>query len=382
MATPITAPRLDANDDFVSVTSILVEEGQAVKREEPLLELETTKAVMSVEAESDGYVLKLACAEGDQVAVGAVLLWFGERPDETVPESFAGQVPAAAAPEGGPTGHPTMKALKLLQEHGIEAEAVPRSGERLTAQDVMAYLGQAKASGAADPARSAQASGPVPSGLAPGRIVTLTPQERGMLNTVLWHREQAAATYLERAYDPAPWAEFARDFASRHSLFLDPLLALMTYRMVRAAADRPEVNATIVNGEKYLYDHVNPGFTIRTQDALYLAVVHRAEGLDALDFVQALFGLQKRAMGHKLRPEETQAATIAFSSLAATNVSRHVPVLPPYASLMVSHASPDDGPDANRAVLGATYDHRMVDGYGVATFLQTMTTPPGKDEWA
>ena len=106
---------------------------------------------------------------------------------------------------------------------------------------------------------------------------------------------------------------------------------------------------------------------------LYLAVVQRADDLDEWALVGALGELQRHAMAHKLSPEEARGATVSFSSMSRWKVRRHVPVLPPWTSLIVAHTAPSrDG----TAVLGATYDHRVLTGADVAGALETLSQPP------
>jgi hypothetical protein len=66
-------------------------------------------------------------------------------------------------------------------------------------------------------------------------------------------------------------------------------------------------------------------------------------------------------------------ATIAFTSMARWNVSRHVPILPPHTGLIVAHSAPRG---SGRAVLGATYDHRLLSGFDVVQVLQALAQPP------
>jgi len=103
-------------------------------------------------------------------------------------------------------------------------------------------------------------------------------------------------------------------------------------------------------------------------------VVQQADSLDVRAFIDALGEVQRHAMAQKLRPDELQGATLGFSSMARWRVSRHVPVLAPYTSLMVAHSAP--GREGGLAVLGASYDHRMLNGADVSRLLQVLTEPP------
>jgi len=193
-----------------------------------------------------------------------------------------------------------------------------------------------------------------------------------MLHTVLWHRDRAAAAYLEIEYDPKPWEEHAARYAAEQKLMLSPLLPLMAFRLAVLGRERPMINATIVDNRRYQYQPVNLGFTVQVGATLYLTVVREAQDMDAARFIGALGEVQRHAMTHKLPASEASGATLSFSSMARWNVSRHIPILPPQTSLIVAHAAPKG---TGKAVLGASYDHRMLTGFDVAQVLQALSRP-------
>jgi pyruvate/2-oxoglutarate dehydrogenase complex dihydrolipoamide acyltransferase (E2) component len=149
-------------------------------------------------------------------------------------------------------------------------------------------------------------------------------------------------------------------------------LPLLAHRLVELARSSDKLNATIVDGARYRFRHVALGFTVQAREILYLVVVREAETMDAVRFVARLGELQRRALSRQLRPEESQGATIGFSSMARWNVSRHMPILPPHTAVMVAHAATRRG---GTAVLGATYDHRVLTGFEVCRLLNQMTAP-------
>jgi pyruvate/2-oxoglutarate dehydrogenase complex dihydrolipoamide acyltransferase (E2) component len=157
---------------------------------------------------------------------------------------------------------------------------------------------------------------------------------------------------------------------------MSPLLPLMAYRLVQLAVERPKINSTIVGDQRYQYDQVNLGFTVQVGDILYLTVTQDAGSLGVADFIQRLGEVQRRAMGHKLKADETQGATIAFSSMSRWKVTRHMPILPPQTALMIAHAANNA---EGRVVLGASYDHRVLSGFDVVRLLQDLAKPPQLD---
>ncbi len=365
MAQPVHAPRVNNNDDVVKVARICVQVGDAVAAGDLLMELETEKATVDVEAESDGYVLAVACEQGQDIAVGAVALWLGATPDEAPPQASAGPVTMVA--DSGMTA----KARLLLRRHALSAGAVPRTAARLTAADVEAYLAlhPPAASSAPTPRRS---SIELP---APAETSPLSSTARGMLATVTWQRDHAAAAYLELEYDPRPWEAAAAAFMRERRLLFSPLLSLMAHRLAQFAHNAG-ANATVLEGETaqlVRYKQANLGFTVQAGEVLYFCVVNAADTLAASDFVHKLFYLQRRAMGHNLTSAEMRGATIGFTSMARWGVRRHQPVLAPNTGVMIAHSA--SAPDGESAILGMTYDHRLLSGFDAVRLLKTLTQP-------
>lgn len=374
MPHPVYVPCVNINDDIVLIVNVAVSAGDPVKVGDVIAEVETDKAVIPVEAEQDGYVLKMLCDVEDRAKVGSVMMWIGDSPDEPVPESDSKK--PAEEPSRKTSQQPTAKARALLEEYRLQAEQIPHQGERLTVRDVEAFIaGHDSAAGIVNAAQAQSREGSeelLPD--VPGSLRSLSAEEHGMASTVTWHRDHAVTAYLEMAYDQKAWEDYAAAFAKRHKFMLSPLLPLMAYRLVKIARDMPKINATLVNGQMYLYDQVNVGFTIQAGETLYLTVIQQADVMDDRQFIDALGEVQRHAIAKKLRPDESMGATLGFSSMARWNVSRHVPVLAPYTALMVAHSAPPGG--GQSAVLGASYDHRILSGHDVANVLQEMTQSP------
>ena len=367
MARPLHVPRVNNNDDSVRIVALGVQEGEFVKSGQVIGAVETDKAVLDVPVESDGYVLKILRHPGETAAVGSVLLWLGDAAGEPAPDE-ASAVEGAASPRL----RPTAKALAMLRDLGLEASGIPSAGDRLTVGDIEAWLAKRPPRAAID---AASAAGPAER--APdiqGELLELAPEERAMLATVAWHRDQAAAGYVEIEYDPAPWNEFAARYAADNRLLLSPLLALLAFRLVELARATPRINATIVGDRRYQYREVNLGFTVQAGATLYLAVVRKAHEMDAARFIDALGEIQRHAVAHKLGPGESSGATTSFSSMSRWGVARHVPIVPPHTSLIVAHAAQRG---SAHAVLGASYDHRLLTGFDAVGVLQALARPPG-----
>jgi pyruvate/2-oxoglutarate dehydrogenase complex dihydrolipoamide acyltransferase (E2) component len=358
MPTPLYTPRVNNNDDSVRLVKLLVKPGDAVRTGQLVAEVETDKANFTVESDRDGFVLSIAKSLNDTIDVGSVLLWIGTTADEAAPAAAAVSAPRAAAKGGA---GPTLKAAQLLTKHGLSASDVPASGERLSVGDVEAFLAS----------RAGIGKGSASPAIAPGIARPLTPEERGMLRTVLWQRDEAVPGYVELAFEAGAWDRAASDYQKREKLLLSPLLALMAHRLARLAAAQPGLNSTIVGDARHVYSAVNLGFTIQSDTTLYLGVVHDAASLGCREFIEQLGRTQRGALAHTLRAADLTGATISFSSMARWNVARHIPVLPPFTSLIVAHAGTRDG----IGTLGATYDHRVLTGFDALSVLQALAQP-------
>src|ERR1051325_4680051 len=131
MVTAVRAPRINSNDDSVRLTRLLAAAGTAVREGDIVAEISTDKAVYTVEAGCDGYVVGTCAAEGEIVSVGGVIVWLASTADERPPLSAG-----AASHHDGEVGEPTVKARTLLLKHGLDARAVPRGGRRLRVADI------------------------------------------------------------------------------------------------------------------------------------------------------------------------------------------------------------------------------------------------------
>ena len=370
MPLPLHTPRVNNNDDVVRLIRIHVKAGDAVDAGDIVAEVETEKASYTVEAEQSGFVLAVIPKLEAMIEVGSVLMWIGATPDEPIPA-----VQHAVA-SGGSTAEPTVKAAQLLAKYGLQASDVPAAGGRLTAKEVEDYVSR-NAAAPRDVQSPAElvATASIPD--AAGTFEDLTTNERGMLRTVLWQHQHAVPGYVEMEYDAPAWDRAAAEYQKQERLLMNPLLALMAYRLVTVVKQHRRLNATIVGERRLVYDTINVGFTVQSDTTLYLAIVRDAGRMTCREFVDRLAQLQRSAMAHRLSNEETSGATVAFTSMARWNVTRHIPVLPPNTALTVAHAASSFG---GRAALGATYDHRVLTGFEALAALSEISRVESMDE--
>ena len=367
MATAIYVPRINNNDDEVKVLAFDVALGDKVERGQIVGQVETDKAVLDVSASAAGFVLGFIAHPEEVVKVGSIMLWLGNEAGESIPDEKRDE---ALLRSTGQIAQITAKARILLTQSGLQADVIPPINGRVTVEAVEHYLA-ATGGLSATPATSGKLPAADVLPAIAGNQVSLSGEEKGMAATVAWHRDFAVPGYIEIEYDLAPWAEYAKQFQQAKGLLMPPLLPLMAWQLIQIAREKPRLNATIIGNKRLEYGQVNLGFTIQAGDALYLAVVRDAQNQDEPGFVNALGDVLRRAVGHNLKESEASGATIGFSSMERWKVTRHIPILSPHTALMVAHAA---GP-VGKGVLGASYDHRVLNGGQVVAMLKKLSTP-------
>ncbi|MCB0332929.1 MAG: 2-oxo acid dehydrogenase subunit E2 [Bdellovibrionales bacterium] len=367
MPSPVFVPRLNANEDVLRLTDILVQSGDKISQGDPIVTLEGGKASLDVEAEQGGYVLGLSVEKGKELSVGSLLCWIGATAEEQIPQKVAPS-PHPSTPAGEtPSRKATMKARALARKLGVDIESVsPSSGDRISADDVIRFSERGGvANGARQPRE--QVSAQTISGYESREFAA---DERVMASTVRWQRDHAVATYLEVEYDQAPWRAYAKKVQEEHGVLFDPLLGLLAHKVAQVVAKTPGANSFVEGNTVYTADQVHLGFTIEARGTLYMGVVRNASELSLQEFLKSLAELQMDAFRGKLSAESSSGMTVSFSSLAKQGVKRHVPILPPRTSLIIAHSalpSREDGTEP--AVLGCTYDHQLLHGATVAGVL-------------
>lgn len=372
MAEPVNVPKINNNDDEVKLIGLDISVGDFVNKGDIIAQIETDKAVVDLESNAKGYVLVINGELESTLKVGDIFVWLGETKDETIPESNKKNNATHTTLQ---TNAPTVKAQLLLQKYKLNADDVPVSGNRLSAGDVQNYASSLGHSSLSSKTTKVVESIEHSTPIVAGTKRALENHERGMLSTVIWHRDVASVGYIELPYNQSAWEAYSQTFSSQRGLLLSPLLPLIAWRLVELCIENPRINATISAMNRYEYDQVNLGFTVQSGNILYLTVVQAANSLDELSFVNKMVELQRNAASHKLKPDELQNATIGFSSMARWKVGRHIPILSPHTAMMIAHTIDSNG----QAVLGASYDHRVLHGGDVVKVLQKLSKPKSTD---
>lgn len=386
MPTPVVMPALGLAQETGRVLTWLRVPGDTVTQGEPLLEIETDKVTVTIEAPATGVLAHVTARAGDVIPVGqaiALVLAFGEpEPAEEVPVAPPPARAATAPPstreaappvEARPVSTPgrrlaaSPKARRLAEEHGVNLSALRGTGPggEILASDVLAA-----AERAGTEQRGAERAGASPQ--TGGTVWRLMAERTTQSWTTAPHfflMREANAQALVRAYDAVRAQEPEATYTD-----------LMIQHIAAALRAHPRLNARWEAGEIVLNEDINIGLAVAVRDGLVVPVVHRADTLSLPAIVAQRRDLVARAQEARLRPEDVRGGTFTFSNLGMYGVDAFQAVInPPQAAILAAgriaprvlavNGVPQVLPTL---IFSLSCDHRVVDGTGGARFLDAL----------
>ena len=373
MATDVIMPALGVAQETGKVLRWLRTEGEEVEKGTPIMEIETDKVTVEVEAPASGKLAGIRVSEGADVPVGdvvAVILAAGEEPPAEAPAPVAAATPVAAPvavatdANGSKTAErrsrrplASPKARRIAQERGVDLSSLAGSGPRgaVIAADVEATR--------VEPA-------PPQLGAVWRRMAERTTQS--------W--QTAPHFYLSRDVEASrleAWRASVRNRSGYERLTHTDLLV----KIAAAALERhPRVNATWRDGGIADNADVNVGIAVAVDDGLVVPVVHGADRLELRAIVERRARLVEAARAGRLRPDDVGGGTFTISNLGMYGVDAFTAILnaPQAAILAVGRIAdrivPIDGRPEVRPMctLTLSFDHRVVDGARGAQFVDTL----------
>ncbi len=419
MASDVLMPRLSDSMEEGTVLKWLVEVGGEVKRGQPLVEIETDKANMTHDADTDGVLLEVLANEGDTLAIGEPIARVGEegeapaQQDEPEPEAPSEEEPKEAEAESKPKEEPEPEsepaapassddgervkaspvARRMAGEMGVELASVQGTGPggRVVKADVEKAAqggGPTKEGGKApaeekaapDEQREAPAAAP-PKGEAGAKgdpeVVELTRLQRTVSRRMAESKATAPDFTIDVDVDMTMCIELRQRL--KESTDHPPSFNDM---VVKAAAlalrDHPKVNGAYRDGTFELYPQVNVGVAVAAQDALVVPVVRDADEKSLGEIARRARALIEKVREGTITPPELSGATFTVSNLGMYGIERFTAIInPPQAAilsvgaLMKKAAVDDRGRVVARDVMALRLacDHRILYGADGAEFL-------------
>ncbi len=418
MAQEFRLPDIGEGLTEAEIVRWLVAEGDYVAADQPVVEVETDKAVVEIPSPYAGTVLRHGGAPGEVLEVGAVLLVVGdaesEVPDAQEPEGGHAQddltqdvetaefevvdsrpigetaapivgtlnedaevlEPRAATPAASGS---SVKALpivrKLARDNGVDLTTVQGSGPggRITREDVLAAVRVADEPPAVtptvdhEPTPTVTSQAPVPGGDERQRMSRLRRTiAANMVNS--WNEIPHVTTFDD--VDAARLLEVRSALAARHDVKI-PIEALVVKAVLPALDAFPEFNASVDGEDLIVHTSRDIGIAVDTPDGLLVAVIEDAGSKSVLDLASEVVRLGEGAKERSLTPDELTGQTFTVSNIGAVGGGHGTPIVPYGTTAILSVGRAKEKPIVDSEgdlvitpvmPLSLSYDHRVVDG--------------------
>jgi pyruvate dehydrogenase E2 component (dihydrolipoamide acetyltransferase) len=400
MATSVVMPALEMAQETGKIVSWVKKEGDTIRKGEILLEVETDKAVVEIEASADGVLRGVKSQPGDVVPVGTTIAWI-LAPGESVPAEAATAAPAArtmteqARPKSAPAAPPrtsaaastaassadiqiSPKARRLAKELGVDITTVRGTGPdgTITSDDITA----ASNARAAAPAKTAApATGSTASLSTVARLMAeRTTQSWTQVPHFFLVREVDASALVDVRGKLGPGVEKDRGVKLTHT---DLLVAIVS----RVLKKHPKMNA-MWNGQTIqMNPDINISVAMAVTDGVVGAVIPKADSTALGDISVQRRDLSERARNGKLKPSDVANGTFSITNLGMYNIDAFNAIIaPPQAAILAVGRIADrviavNGQPAVRPMVTLTLssDHRVVDGAQAALFLNDLADALG-----
>lgn len=427
MATSVIMPALGMAQDSGVLISWLKRDGESIVKGEPLMEIETDKATVEIEAPASGFLGGVLAKEGDVIPVGQTIAWIlaaGEQPPASTPDSRSARASTTSTRNLSVEISPLAR--KIAEEYGIDLAWIKSNGRRIEKADVLAYLkdegGKMKdetpsihpSSFIPHPSRilaspkarrlasergidiaMIHGSGPdgaVLAGDVPLEVLTVSSTGEVETPGTVWrvmaeHMTASWTTvphfYLIREVYAGNLIEWRTRIAARveklsgtKPTYTDLLVKLIGFVL----RDHPRVNAAWANGNIRFNKDVNVGIAVAVDNGLIVPVIRHADTASIGEIAAQRNGLIERAQNRKLRPADISEGTFTVSNLGMYNVDAFNAIVntPQAAILAVGRIAervvPVNGQPAVRSMMTVSLscDHRVVDGARAAQFLDDL----------
>ena len=381
MTIEVRVPQLPESVADATLVSWHKKPGDAVRRDENLVDLETDKVVLEVPSPADGVLKELKVQNGATVTSGQVLALLEEgavaaaKPEVAAPTAEpAKKKEAAAAPVAGSAEKMAPSVRRLAEEHKLDVGAIPGSGRggRVTKGDVLSHL-----SGKAGETLSAAAALP---GERVEKRVPMTRLRTRIAERLVQAQSTAAmlTTFNEvdlKAVNELR-ARYRETFEKEHGVRLG-FMSFFVKASIQALRRFPIVNASVDGPDIVYHEYYDIGVAVSTDRGLIVPILRDADAMSFAEVEQGVAGYGKRAREGSLTLDELTGGTFTITNGGVFGSLLSTPILNmPQSAILGMHKIQErpvvvDGEVVARPMmyLALTYDHRIIDGREAVQFL-------------
>lgn len=395
MAIEIKAPSFPESVADGTVATWHKKPGEAVKRDDLIVDIETDKVVLEVLAEADGVLGAIVAEEGATVLSNQVL---GSIEEGSAAAAAPAPAPAAAAPAASAPAAPAAggedpiaapAARQLAEENGINLASIKGTGKdgRVTKEDVVAAVEAKKNAPAAAPAKAAAPAAAAPVFAAGDRTEKRVPMTRVRATVAKRLVEAQSNMAMLTTFNEVDMTEVMALRSKYKDLFEKShngvRLGFMSF-FVKAATEAlkrfPAVNASIDGGDIVYHGYADIGVAVSSDRGLVVPVLRNAELMSLAEIEGGIAGFGKKARDGKLTIDEMTGGTFTITNGGTFGSMMSTPIVnPPQAAILGMHNIIQRPMAINGQVvirpmmyLALSYDHRLIDGKEAVTFLVTI----------
>ncbi|MGO3999737.1 2-oxoglutarate dehydrogenase complex dihydrolipoyllysine-residue succinyltransferase [Pseudomonas fluorescens] len=392
MAIEIKAPTFPESVADGTVATWHKQPGDAVKRDELIVDIETDKVVLEVLATADGVLGAIVKNEGETVLSDEVLGSIVEggaaaAPTAAAPAAAAQAAAPAAAGEDDPVAAPAAR--KLAEESGINIASVAGTGKggRVTKEDVVAAVAAKASAPAAAPAKAAAPAAAAPVFAAGDRVEKRVPMTRVRATVAKRLVEAQSNMAMLTTFNEVDMTEVMALRSKYKDLFEKShngvRLGFMSF-FVKAATEAlkrfPAVNASIDGNDIVYHGYADVGVAVSSDRGLVVPVLRNAEHMSLAEIEGGIATFGKKARDGKLSMDEMTGGTFTITNGGTFGSMMSTPIVnPPQAAILGMHNIIQRPMAINGQVvirpmmyLALSYDHRLIDGKEAVTFLVTI----------
>ncbi|MGA4445786.1 2-oxoglutarate dehydrogenase complex dihydrolipoyllysine-residue succinyltransferase [Ectopseudomonas chengduensis] len=393
MAIEIKAPTFPESVADGTVATWHKKPGEAVKRDELIVDIETDKVVIEVLAEADGVLAEIIKNEGDTVLSNELLGKLTEggaaaAAPAAAPAAAAAPAQAAAPAAAGDDAILSPAARKLADENGIDPNSIAGTGKggRVTKEDVVAAVEAKKnaPAAAAKPAAAPAAAAVVATGDRTEKRVPMTRLRAKIAERLVEAQSSMAMLTTFNEVDMtevmALRSKYKDLFEKSHNGVRLGFMSFFVKAATEALKRFPAVNASIDGNDIVYHGYADIGVAVSSDRGLVVPVLRNAEQMSLAEIESGIATFGKKAKDGKLSIEEMTGGTFTITNGGTFGSMMSTPIVnPPQAAILGMHNIIQRPMAINGQVvirpmmyLALSYDHRLIDGKEAVTFLVTI----------
>ena len=382
MAISVVMPALEMAQETGKLVAWLKQDGDTVAKGDPLLEIETEKAVLEVEAAADGILAGITGEPGTDIPVGQTIAWI-LKPGESVPVSRpspspgietatpqSAQHPESVSQRESSSGRVSPKARRMAKEAGVDLDSLKGTGEggEILASDIQVAIDARAGSSISGPSIEHEPLSSI------GRLMAERTTQSWTTVPHFFLQREVDATALNAAR--ATHSAAVQAAGGTKLTHTDILIALIAKTLAR----HPRTNASWIDGGIRLNHEVNISLAMAIDDGVVAPVIHNANALGLAEITKGRVDHIERARSNRLRPADLSGGTFTISNLGMFHIDSFCGIItPPQAAILavgqiVDRVVAHEGSIALRPMMTMTIscDHRVLDGAKAARFLHDL----------